>query len=126
VAHVAPKPDEIKARFPEFASVADARIALALIDAGVWVDTSWTEASYGPAMRYLTAHILLTEGALNDGAAAVDGVLVSESLGDATRTWRSRAEQLGISGLDAELAGTTYGQRFLAIRRGIHGGPRVV
>lgn len=116
--YVAPKPQDIKARFPEFDSVPDARIALAIQDAGQWVDTSWLMASYAPALRYLTAHILLTEGALDGGASVGRGALVSDSLGDASQTYADPA--LSFKGSDVQLGSTAYGREFMRLRRANH------
>lgn len=115
-----PKPKDLKARFPELESIPDARIAFAIEEAQAWVDSSWREADYAPALRFLTAHVLVSEGALDGGDSAVNGRLTSDSLGDASRSWASRASESGIKGLDADLASTSYGQRFLALRRANH------
>jgi hypothetical protein len=115
--YIAPTPADIKIRFPELESIADARIAMAIEDAKRLVDQSWHEGDYGIALRYLTAHILVSEGALT-GSPAHTGAIVSESLGDASFSYASPTE--GFEGGSAEFATTVYGKKFLKIRRDNH------
>lgn len=124
--HTAPNPAEVKARYPELFDVPDARVALVIDEAGGQVDTSWTERDYKPAIMALTAHMLVSEGALDGGASAGRGALISDKLGDATQTYEARAARSQATGSDAELASTVYGQRFLALRRANRAGVRVV
>jgi hypothetical protein len=117
--YVAPTPAQFKARFPEFEAVADAVIAFALEEAGISVDDSWIERDYVIAIYYLTAHILASSGKLSGDAAgaAVQGPVTSESLGDASVSYADKSKVVGAEGLAAELASTTYGQRYLGLRR---------
>jgi hypothetical protein len=119
VPHVVPTPKDIKARFPEFAGLADSTIAFAIEVAKRSVDVTWTAADHAIALAYLTAHILVTDGKMADNAAAASAVgpLVSESLGDASWTFAQKASVVGLSGMSAELATTSYGQRFLLLQR---------
>jgi hypothetical protein len=116
----------VKARFPEFADVADARITAVIEEAMRWVDESWLEADYAPAIRFLTAHMLATEGALVSPSAptATSGPVTSDKIGDASTSWAARAGVAGRAGSDADLATTAYGERFLELRSANH--PAVV
>jgi hypothetical protein len=117
--YVAPTPAQFKARFPEFEAVADAIVAFAMEEAGLSVDDSWIERDYAIALNYLTAHILISSGRLSGDAAgaATLGPVISESLGDASVSYADKSKVVGAEGLAAELASTTYGQRFLSLRR---------
>ena len=128
MAYTAPTPADIKTRFPEFASLDDARIQMFIDEAKRFVDESWSEEDYAVALRFLTAHTMTMEGVLNSGGSGPvgSGPLISESLGDASYSYAARAGQSGLSGSDADLASTPYGQRYLAIRRANIGGPIVV
>jgi hypothetical protein len=120
--YVAPTPAQFKARFPEFEAVADATVAFAIEEAGLSVDDSWIEQDFSLAINYLTAHILAAGGALSGNAAgaAVQGPVTSESLGDASVTYADKSKVVGVEGLAAELASTTYGQRYLRLQRRNH------
>jgi len=125
-----PTAEQFRERFsPTFDDVPDEKIGFALGDAARWVDDSWYEGDYQRAIMFLAAHYLVSEGALDgdgDMPSWAVGPMTSEKLGDASNTWASRAQVTGTTGLDAELATTAYGQRFLAIRRANRGGPIVV
>lgn len=119
--YTAPTAAEFKARFPEFASVADATVDAHIAEATRWVDESWIEEDYQPAVRFLAAHQMASEGQLVAGGPAVGAVrgpLKSARLGDASESYGDRIS--GLSGTDAELATTAYGVAFLRLRRANH------
>lgn len=124
MAYVAPTAAEIKTRFPEFAAVDTSLIDQIIAEANRFVDSSWIEADYKIAIQFLTAHMLVTGGALNpDGAAAqavVSGPIKSESLGDASVSYSDSSVSSGLSAEESELMSTNYGRRFAAIRRANH------
>lgn len=128
MAYTLPTAAELKARLPVFASVDDALITLAIAEASRFVDTSWLEVDYAPAIMYLTAHNLVMEGVLNPEGQAPSGVssgqVTSERLGDAAVTYGNVAE--GLTGSEADYARTPYGVRFARMRRGNHAGAYVV
>jgi hypothetical protein len=116
MAYTIPTAEQIKARYPELNELADTRLNAVALEAARWVDEEWIEADYQIAIIHLTAHMLVAEGALDAGASAVSGILTSDKLGDASQGWKARSEAAGYTGSDSELAGTVYGQRFIAIR----------
>ena len=118
-----PDAQTIKDRFPEFASLSDTRINFVIEEALRFVDDSWIEADYAPALRFLVAHMLSVEGALDGGQSALQGPLTSQKLGDSSETYAAKSS---IGGLDSELTATTYGQRFLALRNSNHPGIKIV
>lgn len=123
MAYVAPTAAEMKARFPVLSALENATIEAFVSEASRQVDESWVEADYKTAIQYLAAHMMVAEGLVNsDGVAAVVGTtgpVKSESLGDASLTYSDRGGS-GLSGDEAELSTTPYGQRFAELRRKNH------
>lgn len=83
-----------------------------------------SEASFGDrydqAVKYLAAHLLAV---MTGGSASPAGPVVSEAAG---RVSRSYAAMVGTpSSLDS-LQATSYGRRYMDIRRQMVGGPRVL
>ena len=128
MAYTAPDAAAIKARFPEFDDVLDARIDFVIEEAMRFVDETWFEADYAPALRFLTAHMLVQEGALaaSGGPSATVGPLTSQTLGDASESYGAKSSVVDLKGLDAELALTAYGQRFLELRNSNVPGVKIV
>ncbi len=134
MAYVAPTADDIRERFAEFATAPSDEIIEQLIsEASRYVDTTWLEGDYKTAIMYLTAHMLITEGAnSNRFRAATPGPLTVERIGDAMRVYGSRRSGgAGDSGgggtmADSELATTVYGVRYLNLRRSNHPGPVII
>lgn len=134
MAYTAPTAADLKARYAEFANVPTETVSAVIEDAQRSVSTSWLERDYAPAIMLLTAHMLVTEGAVeradpngNGGSMmttsgplksyTVDGVRV-EHAGTGAGAGSAPGD---LSGLSA----TEYGKRFLALRRANFGGPTV-
>ena len=107
-----PTATDLKARFPIFATVADATVTACIADASRFVDTSWLEADYQPAIMFLAAHYLVTEGATGANPAAA-GPITGERLGDASVNYAAPSASAQVS----DYANTVYGKRFLALLR---------
>jgi hypothetical protein len=126
--YVLPTATTLKAKFPTFASVADATITLAIAEAGASVDTTWVEADYQPAVLYLAAHIMTLDGVvisasdLGGAAGVINAGLVSEmKVGDvAVKLGGSSGSGSGGSGSGVGLAATGYGRRYLELLRRNH------
>ena len=113
----APTASSIKARFPEFASLADARIEALIAEGASYVSESWIETDYTIAYNYVVAHLLLREGALDASGSVVSqsGPVQSESLGDASVTYAGvRSNGLGD---DMMFSTTEYGRRYLSLKK---------
>lgn len=115
-----PTATDLKARFPEFASVADPTLDLILAEAIGQVGETWIERDRRPAQLYLAAHMLAMEGepARSSGATGggVTGPMKSRTVGDV------RTEFAGFSGAggattDAGYETTAYGKQFLRLLR---------
>jgi hypothetical protein len=69
MAYVIPDPAYIKARWPQFANVADATIQAHIDDAATMIDQTWTEAGYTIGIALLACHRMVLAG-LGTGAEA--------------------------------------------------------
>lgn len=120
-----PLASEFKTRHPRFASLENCQIDAVIEEATRQVDETWTEGDYANAIMYLTAHMLIMEGALGgDDAPPIDaGPLTGWSTGDASESYaqsRAGGDSAG------QYGATEYGQRFAALRRRNVGGPVIV
>jgi hypothetical protein len=108
----------LRLRYPAFAAVPSATIDYWLTDAMRFVDDSWTEADYAPALMAAAAHHMAmnglgTEGALPQGVTSFKSGTFSATVD---------ASQAGRTGW----ASTRYGQEYLALLRRNKGGARVI
>jgi hypothetical protein len=107
-----PTPLQVTERFaPRFDALPLTRVGYAIEEAARFVDNTWFEGDYQPAIMHLAAHILVSEGALG-GEINTSGPLQSKKLGDASKTWGSFATMSA-----SEFSGTSFGRRFLAIQK---------
>lgn len=105
----------LKARYPEFASVADATVTIWIGDAARFVDTTWRADDIDRATYALAAHYMASGGALS-GAVSLPGPITSMKLGDAAETYGSWGGSMSTS----EFSTTTYGVAFLRMLRANH------
>lgn len=125
MAYTAPTPADLRARYPAFASVADATIQIYLNDAnGGDVDTSWIERDFSPAIQAAAAHRMSRAGVLaTDGAATAASGIDSFKSGAVTINFNADAVKAAVAG---GWASTSYGQEYYELLRRSKGGPRVV
>lgn len=119
--YIEPTAADLKARFPEFASVADATLELILAEAIGQVGDTWLERDRRPAQLYLAAHMLAMEGepARSMGSGTVGGVtgpMKSRTVGD-VRTEFAGFAGAGGATTDAGYETTAYGKQFLRLLR---------
>lgn len=117
MAYEAPTAADLKARYPAFAAVADATLEALIADANRFVDSSWIEDDYAPAIMALAAHMGVMEGVLGAGSGVSAGgvVLTSEKLGDASQSYAVGASATNDSGNDYNA--TAYGRTFARLLR---------
>lgn len=111
-----PAADELQERYPEFCDVRIGLIDATIADAAGWVSAPWREADRVPAILALAAHMLASDGHGTGGGSAVSGPVASVKVGDVQTNFAGAAAAGGGGGLDG-FAATSYGRRFLALRR---------
>jgi len=137
-------------RFPVFAPVDSGLVQIALSEATTHVDSTWLARDYQMAIMYFAAHSLWMEGepqrsldaaALADDVARVQtvagGQVKRTRVGDVETEFHERkGNTLATSGSDAankvmvgaedELSRSTYGRKFIALRRRSRGHMRAL
>jgi len=120
MAYVIPTADDLKAKYPAFADVADATINLYIADAQV--DTSWIEADYAPAIMAWAAWSMTDTGIGTGGE-------VAGYIGSGVSRLKSGTLDVSFSDKAASLSGyetNIYGRHYLMLYRKNKAGPRVV
>lgn len=119
-----PSPAHLIARYPAFAAVPLTTIRTWLADAERFVDSSWLEGDYAPALMALAAHNMALAGI---GTATGAGAIPA----GVTR-FRSGAMDVAIADAvatrqaDGGYQATRYGQEFVRMQRRNFAGPRLV
>lgn len=119
---MAPTPANLQLRYPAFAAVADEVIQYWLTDAERFVDTTWAEADYGPALMALAAHNMALGGIGSAASQLPAGVTRFKSGAMDVTIAESVASQSSASGY----ASTRYGREYAALLRRNFAGPRLV
>ena len=102
----------------EFASLSESSISPSILEAEREVNESAFGDRYDDALKYLAAHLL---AAMRQGSQGASGAVVSETVGPISRSYGAAA----ITSSDA-LESTSYGRRYVEIRRQCAGGPQVL
>ena len=116
-----PTTDQFRVKFPTFSGVGNPTIQAAIDEASASVDQSWIEADFQPAILYLAAHIMASDGVLFDGMGSAGGMIaagqVSEAkVGDAMVKLGGASGGAG-GGSASGYASTPYGKRYLELLR---------
>lgn len=123
MAYTAPAVSDFRTRYPAFASIADDVVQYWLTDAQRFVDQSWREVDYAPALMACAAHNLAMSGALTGVAGmALNGVTSFKSGSFSANIDASAAQAAASGGWQA----TRYGKEFLALMRRNFAGPRLI
>lgn len=120
MAYETPTAADLKARYPEFDSVADARVDVFIEEALSFVGTDWDENDYKQAIIALACHNLVGEGepARSNGGSwdpANSGQVVkSHKVGDVAFTFEngSGGSSGSASGHGSEFSQTVYGKKY--------------
>lgn len=105
---------DFKVRFPEFASVDDARIELFINDAVIVLNESYWGDKYDLGLYYYTAHVLQLGSQTESGNADATSAIASQAV-DGTSI--SFAQGPVNDQSEAFYSSTAYGQRYLALRK---------
>lgn len=123
MAHSAPLPADLKLRYPAFAAVDDATVQYWLTDAERFVDTTWPEGDYAPALMAVAAHNMALSGLGAIGAGALPAGVTRFKSGAMDVTISEAAASAQAKG---GWAATRYGLEFQTLQRRSFAGPRVV
>lgn len=124
MAYVLPVASDLQARYPAFTDVADDTITYWIADSQRFVDESWSEGDYAPALLSLAAHNMAIAG-LGADAASLAGVpagITGMKSGSLSLNFTPEAANARMSG---DFPATRYGQEYLALLRRNKGGPLV-
>lgn len=125
MAFTAPSAADLKTRFPAFTSVGDSIVDIALGEAALRVDDTWSsQDNFTLGQLLYAAHVLTLDGHGTGAEAklASGGLLgYSKFKSGALEVERMKGEQSGMSMLDR----TTYGQRFKELQSLNVSGPLV-
>jgi len=113
-------PTNFKVRFPEFNSVDDARIELFIEDATTTVNANCPNSDL--MITYLTAHLLTVGTQSTDGDSSTIKGVASESVGDVSVSYANTSRT---NPNDDFYTGTTYGVRYLDLRKNCIGRPLI-
>jgi len=114
-------PTQFKARFPEFASVDDARIQLFLDDAGLAMDESvWLDV-HDTGQAYLAAHYLaMGSKSSAGGGTGVSGPITGKTVEGVSVSYGSSQ---AVGGAGSHTSGyynlTQYGQRYMVLMKNL-------
>lgn len=110
---------EFKARFPEFDSIADARVQIFLDDAALVMDSGIWGGIYNLGQAYLAAHYLsLAEKSSAGGSAATAGPVVSRSVDGVSVAYAGTPSAPSNSNA-AYYNSTQYGQRYMVLLKNL-------
>jgi hypothetical protein len=124
MAYDLPTPAELMVRYPSFADVDEAIIQYWLTDAERFVDTSWMEGDYAPALMAMAAHNMTLSGQGTEAQATSDlpvGI-TSMKIGTLGLTFDSAITRDKAMGT---LSATRYGSEYAVLLRRNKAGPRV-
>lgn len=123
MAHSAPLPADLKLRYPAFTAVDDTAVQYWLTDSERFVDTTWPEGDYGPALMAAAAHSMALGGLGASGAGALPAGVTRFKSGALDVTISEAAASAQAKG---GWAATRYGLEFHAMQRRNFAGPRVI
>lgn len=113
--YTAPTADQLQAKFPAFAAVADETIEVWIVDANRWVDSSWMEDDYQSAIMLATCHLMTLAGLGTgaDAAANANGLAGYTSIRSAQLSLqRSASGRVDADGVPSPWNATGYGIQF--------------
>lgn len=119
-----PTAAHLAARYPAFADVSPATINTWLTDSERYVDESWMEGDYAPALMARAAHSMALLGiGTSTGAGALPAGVTRFRSGAMDVTLSDAAATRAAAG---DFGSTLYGREFAVMLRRNFGGPRVI
>ena len=122
--YTTPSANDLQARYPAFAAVADATIDVWIADSLRFVDETWLEDDYQPAIMSHAAHQMALLGiGTTTGAGALPAGVTRFKSGTMDVTISDQAASAAASG---EYGATPYGREYQRLLRRNFSGPRVI
>lgn len=120
-------PAEFKAAKPQFADVLDETVQMYLDLAGLWVDISWSERVYKPAMIAAACHLMTIDGLGDDvqSQSYKTGMAHFQSYRSGELSFSRYAREAGEMSFSDWLRQSTCGMFFLQLLRMEKAGPRI-
>jgi len=112
-----PTASQLKARYPEFATVDDTVVDGAITDALGSVSESWREEDYQPAVMLLACHFMTMEGRGSAPAAQIASVSAGVSRIKSGDLDVTLSDKSAANANNDPLLTTIYGTRFADMRR---------
>lgn len=120
-------PDEFKILKPQFADVPNETVQMYLDLAGLWVDASWPDALYRPALAAATCHLMTLEGLGSDAQSLsfASGMAHFQSYRSGELSFSRFVREAGDLSFSSWLSQTACGAMFLQLLRMAKAGPRI-
>jgi hypothetical protein len=120
-----PTAADIKARYPELATIPDATVNVAIEDAVPWFSECRWGAFYAQGFAAFVAHMLTVDkaAAAGGGSSGAAGPVSQKSVGDVSVSYATPSD---VTSGDAYYMRTAYGQRYLQLRKMIGQGAMAV
>lgn len=124
MAYVKPTPADLKAMFPEFATVSDDIVQIYLDLANRFVDETWLEGDFANAIMFLAAHFLAIMG-YGKSADTYSNLSIFQTIrsGSLTLTRFDKSQQTDDF---MNFNATRYGKMYRMLLKMNKGGPRIV
>jgi len=126
VAYDPPIPADLKLRYPAFTGLDDDTIWYWLEDAGRFVDQTWSEGDYAPALIAVAAHNMLDAGVPGIAGSDMAGLLAAGVTDFKSGTFQARLSDEAVKqAIAGGYESTRPGQEYLRLLARNKGGPRV-
>lgn len=120
-------PAQFKTAKPQFTEVANETVQVYLDLAGLWVDQSWPEKFYAPALIAATCHLMTLDGLGRDPQSILfaSGAANFQSVKSGELTLTRYSKEAGSQSFSDWLLLTSCGAFFWQLLKAVRGGPRV-
>lgn len=118
MAYAKPAPADLRRRYPAFANVSDDDIQFWLTDAERFVDESWMEQDYAPALEAVAAHNMLRVNVTGLSFSKIAGLAAKGITQFKSGSFSAQLSDEAVAKItDGGWASTPYGDDYLALLR---------
>lgn len=118
MAYTKPTPADLKRRYPAFANVSDDDAQFWLTDAERFVDESWMESDYAPALEAVAAHNMLRVNVAGLTVSKIAGLAAKGITQFKSGSFSAQLSDQAVARIVAGgWASTPYGDDYLALLR---------